>query len=73
MLKAEQMEKQIDVINKRVKKQTVKRLKKDKYSPETGLYLNELAINFERIADHCENIAFSFMENTDMETGGEQE
>lgn len=69
----EQMEKQIDVINKRVKKQTVKRLKKDKYSPETGLYLNELSINFERIADHCENIAFSFMENTDMETGGEQE
>ena len=49
------------------------RLKKDKYSPETGLYLNELSINFERIADHCENIAFSFMENTDMETGGEQE
>jgi phosphate:Na+ symporter len=54
----EQMEKNIDIVNKQVKRQTVKRLKKEKYSPETGLFVNELAINFERIADHCENIAF---------------
>lgn len=69
----EGLEEQIDRMNKRVKKQIIKRLKKEKYSPEAGLYLNELSINFERVADHCENIAICLLENTEAETGGEME
>lgn len=71
--RVEKMEEQIDGMNKRIKKQTLKRLKKEKYSPEIGLVINELSIHFERVADHCENIAISVIDNTDIEaeTGGD--
>lgn len=57
----EEMEEKIDKINKRVKKQNLKRAKKEKCSPEIGIFINELSINFERVADHCENIALSLL------------
>lgn len=66
----EQKEDQIDQINKRVKKQNLKRVKKEKTSPEIGIYVNELAINYERMADHCENIALSLVNESENETGG---
>ena len=59
----EEMEERIDKANKKIKKQNMKRLKKEKYSPEAGLFISELSINLERIADHCENIAISFLDN----------
>lgn len=61
--KVEQMEDRIDKLNKRMKKQNAKRMKKEKYSPEVGLFVSELSINFERVADHCENIAIRFLGN----------
>ena len=57
----EEMEDQIDQLNKKIKKQNLKRAKKEKCPPEVGIFINELAINFERIADHCENIAISVL------------
>ncbi len=65
----EGMEDQIDKINKRVKKQNLKRAKKEKCSPEVGIFINELSINFERVADHCENIALSILGDQETETG----
>lgn len=61
----EGMEDQIDKINKKVKKQNLKRVKKEKCLPEVGIFINELSINFERIADHCENIAISVLGDPD--------
>lgn len=60
--RVETMEEHINRANKKIKKQNMKRLKKEKYSPEAGLFISELSINLERIADHCENIAISFLE-----------
>lgn len=64
----EDMENQIDQINKKMKKQNMKRIKKEKCPPEVGIFVNELSINFERVADHCENIAISFLDYIE-ETG----
>ncbi len=66
----EEKETQIDSINKRIKKQNLKRVKKEKTSPEIGIYVNELAINYERMADHCENIAMSLVSEQENEAGG---
>lgn len=67
----EGMEDLIDTMDKQVKKHTVKRLKKEKYAPEIGLMINELSINFERVADHCENIAISFLDSADPDEEAE--
>lgn len=56
----ERMEELIDDMNKQMKKRNMKRMKKEKYSPEAGIFVNDLSTNFERIADHCENIAICF-------------
>ena len=66
----EEKETQIDDINKRIKKQNLKRVKKEKASLEIGIYVNELAINYERMADHCENIAMSLVGEQENEAGG---
>ncbi len=67
------MEERIDALNKKVKKQNLKRAKKEKCSPEIGIFMNELSINFERVADHCENIAISMLGQLDNEDGEEEE
>ncbi len=63
----EQLEDTIDDMNKQVKKRNMKRMKKEKYSPEAGIFVNDLSTNFERIADHCENIAICFLGDGDGE------
>lgn len=52
----EPMEEVVDRMTKKVKKRHVKRLEKGKCTMEAGLVLNDLATNFERVADHCSNI-----------------
>ena len=69
----EAMEEKIDELNKKVKKQNLKRAKKEKCSPEIGIFMNELSIYFERVADHCENVAISMLGQTDNEDGEEEE
>lgn len=64
----EYMEDTIDKLDKKIKKQNMKRLKKEKYSPEAGIFLAELATNFERMADHCENIAICYIGSAENET-----
>ena len=52
----EPMEEVVDRLTKKVKKRHVKRLEKGKCTMDAGLVLNDLATNFERVADHCSNI-----------------
>lgn len=52
----EPLEEVVDRLNKKVKKRHVKRLQNGKCTIEAGLVLNDLATNFERVADHCSNI-----------------
>ena len=56
----QQIEELTDDMKKKKKKRNMKRMKKEKYSPEAGIFVNDLSTNFERIADHCENIAICF-------------
>lgn len=61
----EPLEEVIDHLNKSVKKRYVKRLQKEKCSVELGLLLSELAINYERVSDHCSNLAVYLIQTED--------
>lgn len=47
----------IDHLNNEVKKKHIKRLRKGKCTIGLGFILSDLTTNYERIADHCSNIA----------------
>lgn len=53
----EPLEEVIDELNKNVKKRHIKRLRKGKCTIELGLVLSDIATSYERVADHCSNIA----------------
>jgi len=63
----EPLEEVIDELNKDVKKNHMKRLRKGKCTIELGLVLSDLAMNYERVADHCSNIAVYMMQLSDTE------
>ncbi len=56
-LSVEPLEEVIDDLNKEVRKRHVKRLRKGKCTIELGLALSDIAMNYERVADHCSNVA----------------
>lgn len=53
----EPLEEVIDNLRNELKKHHVKRLRKGKCTIEAGFILSDMLTNFERIADHCSNIA----------------
>ncbi len=53
----EPLEEVIDNLNDEVKKKYVKRLRKGKCTIGLGFILSDLTTNYERVADHCSNIA----------------
>lgn len=63
----EPLEEVIDELNKTVKKHHMKRLRKGKCTIELGLVLSDLAMNYERVADHCSNIAVYMMQIKDSQ------
>lgn len=63
----EPLEEVIDKLNKDVKKRHIKRLRKGKCTIELGLVLSDIATNYERVADHCSNIAVCLMQEQDTE------
>lgn len=63
----EPLEDVIDTLNKKVKKHHMKRLNKGKCTIELGLVLSDLAMNYERVADHCSNIAVYMLQLTDAQ------
>lgn len=56
-VQVEPLEEVIDTLNDEVKKKHIKRLRKGKCTIELGFVLSDLTTNFERIADHCSNVA----------------
>ncbi len=66
-LTVEPLEEVIDDLNKNVKKRHIKRLRKGKCTIELGLILSDLATNYERVADHCSNIAVCLIQEQDTE------
>ena len=61
----EPLEEVIDGLNKTVKKHHMKRLRKGKCTIELGLVLSDIAMNYERVADHCSNIAVCLIQLRD--------
>lgn len=53
----EPLEEVIDKLDASMKKRHIKRLRKGKCTIEQGFILSDISNNFERIADHCSNIA----------------
>lgn len=64
-LTVEPLEEVIDELNKNIKKHHIKRLRKGKCTIELGLILSDLATNYERVADHCSNIAVCLIQEQD--------
>ena len=53
----EPLEQVIDSLNIEVKQRHIRRLRKGKCTIELGLVLQDILTNFERVSDHCSNIA----------------
>ena len=60
--KVEPMEENIDYLSEEMKKRHVKRLRKGKCSIEMGFVLADLTTNYERVSDHCSNIALAMLQ-----------
>ena len=58
----EPLEEVIDLLQAEVKKRHVKRLQKGKCTIEMGFVLSDVITSYERIADHCSNIAVCLMQ-----------
>ena len=58
----EPMEEVIDYLSVEVKKRHMKRLRKGKCTIEMGFFLSDITTNYERVSDHCSNIALSLLQ-----------
>ncbi len=58
----EPMEEVIDHINSEIKKRHIKRLRKGKCTIEMGFVLSDISTNYERVSDHCSNIALCLLQ-----------
>ena len=68
----EPLEQVIDGLNLEIKRRHINRLRKGRCTIETGLILEDIMTNFERVSDHCSNIAVCMIEVRDngFETHG---
>lgn len=58
----EPLEEVIDYLSVEVKKRHMKRLRKGKCTIEMGFILSDITTNYERVSDHCSNIALSLLQ-----------
>ena len=64
-VQVEPLEEVIDRLNAEIKKRHVKRIRKGKCTIELGFIFSDIITSFERISDHCSNIAVSVMQIKD--------
>ena len=64
----EPFEEAIDILQKEMKKRHMKRLKKGKCTADLGFILSDITNNYERIADHCSNLAINIMQMYESDT-----
>ncbi len=58
----EPLEEVIDGMNNELKERHIRRLREGKCTIELGFVLSDITTNYERIADHCSNIAISVLQ-----------
>lgn len=58
----EPLEEVIDYLSAEVKKRHIKRLRKGKCTIEMGFVLSDITTNYERVSDHCSNIALCLLQ-----------
>ncbi len=63
-----ELENQIDEMEKKLQKRHVRRLAKNECTAQAGMLFSDLVSNLERVADHGTNIAFSILEEDDINT-----
>lgn len=61
----EPLEEEIDYLQAELKRRHIKRLRKGKCTIEMGFILSDVLTSYERVADHCSNIAACLMEVND--------
>lgn len=61
-LRVEPLEETVDLITELLKSRHIERLKRNACSAEAGSVFLELLIHFERIADHCSNVALYLLQ-----------
>ena len=68
--KVEPLEQIIDKLNHKIKKNHVERLRTGYCTIELGFVLSDILANFERVSDHCSNIAVCLLEieNNSLQT-----
>lgn len=57
-----QLEDEIDEMERKLQNTHVKRLTKNKCTPEAGMMFSDTASGLERVGDHATNIAFAILE-----------
>ena len=67
------LEDEIDQDEKKLQRAHVKRLTKNKCTPEAGMIFSDTVSGLERVADHATNIAFAIMEPPAGEEEDEEE
>ena len=65
VLQVEPLEDAIDELQIEIKKRHVKRLRKGKCTIEMGFILSDVVTSYERVSDHCSNIALSLFQVQD--------
>ena len=60
--KIEPLEQVIDKLKAKLKNRHIQRLQKNECTIETGFVFSDILTNYERIADHCSNIAVCLIE-----------
>ncbi len=64
----EPFEETIDILQKEIKRRHMKRLRKGKCTAEMGFVLSDITNNYERIADHCSNLAINILQLNEDDT-----
>ncbi len=68
-----QLEDEIDEMERKLQNAHVKRLTKNKCTPEAGMMFSDTASGLERVGDHATNIAFAILEPTETYDDDEDE
>lgn len=63
--KVEPLEEVIDDLNLMIKNRHVQRLRAGECTIELGFVLNDILTNYERVSDHCSNVAVSIIQTED--------
>jgi len=70
--KVEPLEEVIDDLNLMIKNRHVQRLRAGECTIELGFVLNDILTNYERVSDHCSNVAVSIIQTGDYDVEAHQ-